>query len=83
MLTPLPEGLHRVRSVVRHDDATRLAVDAVLGERLRVLSLSLPRTVTEDRRFTHASYFVAPDGGVLPVHTGAAWQSSAGVVTFL
>jgi CRISPR-associated protein Cas5h len=82
-LTPLPDGMHRVRSVVRPDGPTRLAVDAVLGERLRVLSLSLPRTVTEDRRFTHASYFVAPDGGSLPVHTASAWQSEMGAVMFL
>ena len=82
-LTPLPEGMHRVGSVVHQEGTTRLAVDAVLGERLRVLSLSLPRTVTEDRRFTHANYFVARDGGALPVYTSAAWQSSTGAVMFL
>jgi len=82
-LTPLPEGAHRVRSVVLLEGSTRLAVDAVLEEKLRVLSISLPRTVTEDRRFTHASYFVAPEGGVLPVYTSAAWQSSTGAVMFL
>jgi CRISPR-associated protein Cas5h len=82
-LTPLPEGLHSVRSVVHHEGPTRLAIDAVLGENLKVLSLSLPRTVTEERRFTHASYFVARDGGPLPVHTGSAWQSSTGAVMFL
>jgi len=82
-LAPLPEGMHRVCSVVHLDGPTRLAVDAVLGEHLKVLSLSLPRTVTEDRRFTHASYFVARDGGALPVHTSNAWQSEKGAVTFL
>lgn len=82
-LTPLPEGVHRVGSVVLHEGATRLAVAAVLDEKLRVLSLALPRTVTEDRRFTHASYFLAPEGGTLPVHTAAAFQSSAGPVMFL
>jgi CRISPR-associated protein Cas5h len=82
-LTPLPEGMHRVRTVVHHESPTRLAFDAVLGENLKVLSLSLPRTVTEDRRFTHATYFVARDGGLLPVHTKSAWQSSMGAVMFL
>jgi CRISPR-associated protein Cas5h len=82
-LTPLPEGLHRVRSVVHHEGPTRLAIDAVLGENLKVLSLSLPRTVSEERRFTHASYFVAREGGLLPVHTPNAWQSSTGAVMFL
>ena len=70
VIAPLPDGMHRVCSIVHLDGPTRLAVDAVLGEKLEVLSLSLPRTVTEERRFTHASYFVAPDGGPLPVHTG-------------
>jgi CRISPR-associated protein Cas5h len=82
-LTPLPEGTHRVSSVVRLGEGDRIAVDAVLREELRVLSLSLPREVTADRRFTHASYFVARDGGAIPVHTPAAWQSSVGAVMFL
>jgi CRISPR-associated protein Cas5h len=82
-LAPLSEGLHLVRSVVHHEASTRLAFDAVHKERLRVLSLSLPRTVTEERRFTHGSYFIAPDGGFLPVHTSNAWQSEKGAVMFL
>lgn len=83
VLAPLPEGTHRIHSVVRHEEGTRLVVGEVLEERLRVLSIALPRTVTEDRRFTHASYFVAPEGGPLPVHTANAWQSAAGAVMFL
>jgi hypothetical protein len=82
-LISLDAGLHRVRSVVRLDADSRIAVDAVLGEGLRVLSLSLPRTVTHDRRFTHASYFVSPNDAPLPVHTSAAWESSTGAVMFL
>lgn len=82
-LTLLPDGTHRVESVVRLDEGSQVAVDAVLREELRVLSISLPREVTEDRRFTHATYFIAPDGGAIPVRTSAAWQSSAGPVTFL
>lgn len=81
-LSPLPEGTHRVESIVRLDQG-QVAVDTVLGEGLRVLSISLPREVSEERRFTHATYFVAPDGGALPVRTGAAWQSSVGPVMFL
>ncbi|MEI7893898.1 MAG: CRISPR-associated protein Cas5, partial [Myxococcales bacterium] len=82
-LTPLPDGLHRVRSLVRHEGSTRLAIEAVMDEQLRVLSLSMPRTVTEARQFTHANYFVAPNGDPLPVHTSMAWQSSAGALMFL
>jgi CRISPR-associated protein Cas5h len=82
-LTPLPEAMHRVSSVVRVGEGDRIAVDAVLREQLRVLSLSLPREVTEDRRFTHANYFVARDGGAIPVVTPAAWQSSVGAAMFL
>lgn len=84
VLTPLPDGLHEVRTVVPHDDAHRLDVAAVLASQRRVLSLSMPREVTDARRFTHGAYFVAPDGSALPVRTGAAWSSSSsGPVTFL
>lgn len=82
-LTPLPEGTHRIASVVRHSEGDRVAFDDILREELRVLSLSLPREVTVDRRFTHDSYFVAPNGSAIPAHTGAAWQSSIGAVMFL
>ncbi len=82
-LIPLAESTHHVRSVVLHDANTRIDVEAILKKSLRILSMSLPREVTEERRFTHANYFLAPDGSGLPVHTDAAWQSSAGPVMFL
>lgn len=82
-LTRLPEGTHRVGSVARLGDGDRIDAGEVLGAGLRVLSLSLPRDVTVDRRFTHASYFLAPDGGAIPMRTAAAWQSSVGAVMFL
>jgi CRISPR-associated protein Cas5h len=82
-LTALPDATHRIGSVVRDGDGTRLAVDAVLRDKLRVLSLTLPRAVTAEREFSHATYFLAPEGGALPVHTSSAWQSSVGAVMFL
>ncbi|MBK9259498.1 MAG: CRISPR-associated protein Cas5 [Polyangiaceae bacterium] len=82
-LVPLAQGTYRVRSVVPHDATTYIDVDAILKEKLRVLSIALPREVTVERRFTHATYFIAPDGNGLPVHTNGAWQSSAGPVMFL
>jgi CRISPR-associated protein Cas5h len=82
-LTPLGEGTHRITSVARAGQGERLAVEAVLGERLRVLSIALPREVSPERRFTHATYFVAPEGGALPMHTAGAFGSSVGPVMFL
>jgi CRISPR-associated protein Cas5h len=82
-LLPLPEGIHRVASVVRSGDGAELAVETILSEQLRVLSLSMPRSVTADRNFSHGLYYLAPQGGTLPVRTGDAWQSSAGAVMFL
>lgn len=88
-LSPLPRGAHRIVSVVRCGDGDGdgsgavLDAGAVLRERLRVLSLSLPRSVTAEREFSHAVYCLAPEGGALPVTTGAAWQSSVGAVMFL
>lgn len=82
-LTPLPKATHSIRSIARLTEGDRIDVQAILNDQLRVLSLSLPRDVTEDRRFTHASYFVATHGSAIPVHTAAAWQSSGGAVMFL
>ncbi len=82
-LTPLPEGAWSVRSVVPEGEGTTLDVAAALADGLRVLSLSLPRTVTAERRFTHATYLLSPDGAALPVRTAHAWQSSVGAVMFL
>jgi CRISPR-associated protein Cas5h len=82
-LTPLAAGLHRVHTAVLQEGDTKLVVRAVLDEQLRVLSLTLPRAVSEDRRFSHANYLVAPEGDALPIHTASAWQSSTGPVTFL
>jgi len=82
-LTPLPRGTHEVSSVVRLGEGDLVAVDAILASELRVLSLSLPREVTADRRFSFSNYFVAPDARSIPVFTSAAWQSSSGAVMFL
>jgi CRISPR-associated protein Cas5h len=82
-LTPLPEGAHRVVTVARAHDATRLDTGTVLRESLRVLSLTLPRTVTEDREFSHAVYHATPDGSPLPVISREAWQGAQGPVVFL
>jgi CRISPR-associated protein Cas5h len=83
LLTRLPPGVHRARSVVRVGTDTRIAVETVLHEQLRVLSISLPRSVSSLREFTHASYFIQPEGHELPVETSEAWQSSLGPVMFL
>lgn len=82
-LTALPEGSHRVWTVARDHDLTRLDAAAVLRETSRVLSLSMPRTVTDDRRFGHAIYHAAPDATPLPVFSREAWASSAGPLVFL
>lgn len=82
-LTALPDGAHRVTTVARDHEETRLDTGAVLRETLRVLSVALPRTVTADRSFTHAVYHAAPDGGALPVKTREAWQGARGPLVFL
>jgi len=82
-LTALPAGEHRVVTVARDHEATRLDAGAVLREATRVLSIALPRSVTAERRFSHAVYYAAPEGDGLPVRSAEAWMGSTGPLVFL
>lgn len=79
---PLPEGKHLANSVFPQEDA-ELDWDRIFEEELVIHNLRMPRLVTPDRVFTHASYFMERDGQPVPVKTAKAFQTPEEVVLFL
>jgi CRISPR-associated protein Cas5h len=79
---PLPQGLHRIRSVLRHD-AGRVETSTACAEGLALQTLRMPRTVTPDRVFSHATYLLERDARPIPVETAEAWAVEEDVVMFL
>lgn len=82
-LERLPEGEHLVRSVLRVDDGTEVNVRASLSEPLGLLSLSMPRAVTADRRFSHALFMVERGGLAVPCRSDRAYKLDAEALVFL
>lgn len=79
---PLPLGSYRVNSIIpqRHSD---LDMDKIFKDNLVIQSLRMPRTVTPDRIFTHADYFMERDGRPIPVTTGHGFDTGIEVLIFL
>ncbi|RMH34854.1 MAG: CRISPR-associated protein Cas5 [Nitrospirae bacterium] len=79
---PLPHGIHRIESVFPRESGA-LDMDAVFEERLVLHALRMPRQVTPDRVFTHASYFLEKTGRPVPVSTSQAYRAGEAVIAFL
>jgi CRISPR-associated protein Cas5h len=78
----LPEGLHHV-STVFPQESGELDMDAVFKEALALHSLRMPRTVTADRVFSHAAYYLERDARPVPLNTSKAFQAGQNVIVFL
>lgn len=78
----LPHDTHDVVTVIPQH-AGELDAGAVFSCGLALQSLRMPRDVTADRVFTHASYYVERDGKPVPFNTSAAWRVGGETVVFL
>jgi CRISPR-associated protein Cas5h len=82
-LAPLEQGRHEVSSVVPETDS-ELDTRAALSQGLHVISLSMTREVSAERRFGHAVYFAERHGRPLPCRSSVCWRSSDGAtIAFL
>ena len=79
---PLERGTHDSASVIPQQ-AGELEMDDAFRRGLAIQSLRMPCTVTPDRIFTHASYYVERDGKPVPFKTDKAWRVGREVVVFL
>lgn len=67
--TALPERQHRIQGICPADEVRLLA-----AEKIGVHLLRLPRSVSADRVFRHAPYYLEHRGQPFLVETAAAWQ---------
>ena len=77
----LPDGLHEVATVCPVNDVELPKLERLQG--LAVQEVRMPRTVTPDRIFTHANYYLVMDGRPLPVRTARAWAFAGRAIAFL
>lgn len=78
----LPHDTHDVVTVIPQQ-AGVLDTAAIFSRGLALQSLRMPRDVTADRVFTHASYYVERDAKPVPFNTSAAWRVGDEAVVFL
>lgn len=78
----LPQGLHQVRSVLRYD-AGSVETSIACSDGLAIQTLRMPRTVTSDRIFSHATYLLEHDAKPIPFETAEAWIAGEEVILFL
>lgn len=78
----LPFGKYEISTVVPQS-AGQLDTDRIFTNGLALQSLRMPRTVTNDRVFTHASYYVEREGRPIPLETDSAWRIGDRTVIFL
>lgn len=79
---PMPPGCYEVESLVNQSQA-ELNVSRVHAQGLALHIVRMPRTVTTDRVFTHATYLVEKDARPIPVNTGVAYQVGERTLMFL
>ncbi len=79
---PLPEGRYSLDCVFLQENAA-LDIARIFEHELVVHSLRMPRTVTPDRIFSHAAYYMERDSRPIPVRTDHAFQIREEVLSFL
>jgi len=79
---PVIEGAFFTRCVFPEEHAI-LDMEKIFEAELVLHSLRMPRQVTPDRVFSHASYYMERDGRPVPIHTENALQTEEGEVLLL
>lgn len=78
----LPSGEHRAQSAFPQA-AAELDVDAAFQEGVVVHALRMPRSVTPERVFHHAAYYMEREARPVPVKTENAFDFNGRVLIFL
>jgi len=80
--SPLDGGSYYVNSIFPHEKGT-LDMDNIFEDELVIHSLRMPRTLTSDRVFFHANYFMERDARPVPIETDHAFKTNNKVLMFL
>lgn len=78
----LPAGTYPVETLIKQD-YVQLNIERAYKEKLAINLLRMPRVVTPDRVFSHASYFMEKDGRPVTVKTAEAYLGGDKVLMFL
>lgn len=80
--TKLPKGDYEANTVVLQE-RTEINDEVAFKKGLAVQLLRMPMSVSPDRVFQHATYYVERDGNPIPVKTDQAWKVGEQTVIFL
>ena len=78
----LPPGTYSVETVIKQD-CVRLDIEKCYNEKLAINLLRMPRTVTADRVFSHADYYMEKDARPILLNTSEAYLGGERVLMFL
>lgn len=78
----LPLGSYEIESVIPQNKA-EIDIGKILDRQLALCRLNMPRTVSSDRVFTHATYIAEQNGLPVPVKTADAYRINNKVIMFL
>lgn len=78
----LPPGTYNIESMIPQKEA-EIDIEKILDRQLALNRLNMPRTVSSDRVFTHATYILEQHGMPVPVKTAAAYGIGGKVIMFL
>ena len=78
----LPRGTHLVSSLVRQDSGN-IDMDQAAQQNLSLKLLRLPYSVSSDRIFIHAAYWIERECRPVPLQTDHAWKSGEDRFVFL
>lgn len=79
---PLPKGVHSIGTVVPQG-AGEVDISQAADKGLSLQTLRMPAAVTEDRVFSHRTYWLEHLGRPLPFETERAWRLGEDSLTFL
>lgn len=78
----LPNATYNVSTIMRQDQVS-LDLEQVYDQTLGILLLRMPRTVNNERVFSHSAYIMEKDGRTVPVNTANAYRGGDDVLMFL
>lgn len=81
---PLSEGIYDIHTVCPRSEGNQLALPRLLERKDHaVQEVRMPRTVSSQRVFTHANYYLEMQGRPIPVRTNQAWTFEQEAIVFL
>lgn len=81
-VTPLEKGLYNSLGVIRRHEAD-IELKIANTEKIVIHPITMPRSVTQNREFSHEFYYWEPDGNPIPVATAQAWKAGKDIIMWL